>query len=194
MCRAKENGREEEIGYVPGDFLKRFDPAQSGDENSIEVRKKYLGFVSSAAMTDSVTAEVDSALKYVATEDYQSDDPRQLCFSEGTVLIVVEKSEDGTSLNHVQAVIVHIHVYCAFKLMCLLQQGGGWLPRMGDKAGPLPRTLNPWTEEHTQKERVSGRASFFMIVVQCNLHKYSKLDNVIHRPSGFHENSRSHQW
>ena len=100
MCRTKEDGGDE-VGYVPGDFLKRYDPAQIGDENSVEVRKKYLGFVSSAAMTDSVTAEVDSAMKYVAIEDYQSNDPRQLCFSEGTLLIVVEKSEDGTSITSV---------------------------------------------------------------------------------------------
>ena len=137
MCRAKENG-EEEIGYVPGDFLKRFDPAQSGDENSIEVRKKYLGFVSSAAMTDSVTAEVDSALKYVATEDYQSDDPRQLCFSEGTVLIVVEKSEDGTFLNHVQAVIVHVAYLLSIQACDVSVTTGWWLVATDGRQGWAP--------------------------------------------------------
>ncbi len=86
-----ENG-EERVGYIPGDFLKRYDPTQNVDEDSI---KNYLGFVSPAALTDSARADVDSALKYVAIEDYTSDDPRQLCFTEGTQVIVIEKSEDG---------------------------------------------------------------------------------------------------
>ena len=38
-------------------------------------------------------------MKYTALTDYSTDDPRQVCFKKGTLLIVVEKSEDGEKLN-----------------------------------------------------------------------------------------------
>ena len=53
---------------------------------------RFLGFVSSMALQE---LEIDPALKYVAVEDYATDDPRQISFTMGTTLIVVEKSEDG---------------------------------------------------------------------------------------------------
>ena len=55
---------------------------------------RFLGFVSSLALKE---MEIDPALKYVAIEDYTTDDPRQISFTMGTTLIVVEKSEDGES-------------------------------------------------------------------------------------------------
>jgi len=55
---------------------------------------RYLGFVSSAAVQ-----ELDQSLKYIAIEDYHTEDPRQICFKKGTPLIVVETSEDGKILT-----------------------------------------------------------------------------------------------
>ncbi len=92
---ADDEGGEEKVGYIPGDFLKKYDRAGNGGEEEDSVRH-YLGFVSPAALAESSkTEEVDSMLKYVTIEDYSSDDPRQLCFTEGTQVIVIEKSEDG---------------------------------------------------------------------------------------------------
>ena len=91
-----DEGSEEKVGYVPGDFLKKHNPASgNGQEDSIS---PYMGFVCPAALTESsqIMEEVDSTMKYISIEDYSSDDPRQLCFSEGTQVIVIEKSEDGT--------------------------------------------------------------------------------------------------
>ena len=55
---------------------------------------RCLGFVCSMALGEE---EIDPTLKYIATEDYTTDDPRQISFTMGTTLIVVEKSEDGES-------------------------------------------------------------------------------------------------
>ena len=38
-------------------------------------------------------------MKYIALTDYSTDDPRQVCFKEGSLLIVVEKSGDGEKSN-----------------------------------------------------------------------------------------------
>ena len=96
VCKVDDNGSEgEQVGYVPGDFLKRYDRPHPEIDSSVNVRKKYLGFVSSAALSERIIEEVDLILKYVAIEDYTSDDPRQISFVEGAELIVIEKSEDG---------------------------------------------------------------------------------------------------
>lgn len=92
VFKTDDNGSN--VGYVPGDFLKRRkDDAQT--ENLIDIQRENLGFVSSAALTEDVLHEIDSMWKYIAIEDYSSDDPRQISFTEGAELIVIETSEDG---------------------------------------------------------------------------------------------------
>ena len=41
-------------------------------------------------------------LKYVAIEDYETDDPRQLSFIKEEVVLVIEKSEDGIHFSYVR--------------------------------------------------------------------------------------------
>ncbi len=75
------------VGYIPGSFLRARDLL-----STVELQRECLGFVSSI-----IPEEADSPLiqKYTAIEDYFPDDSRQVSFSRGDVLIVVEKSEDG---------------------------------------------------------------------------------------------------
>ena len=78
-------------GYVPASYLKiRPDDPRITDPS--EAEEEMLGFVSSLALP---LADIDPALKYVAIDTYNSEDPRQLCFPEGATIVVVEKSEDG---------------------------------------------------------------------------------------------------
>ncbi len=78
-------GSKRGYGYIPGSFLRR-DELQ----DTVEIHREYLGFVSSAAL-----GEINSSLKYNAIDDYFPDDGRQISFLKGEVLIVVDKSEDG---------------------------------------------------------------------------------------------------
>ena len=70
---------------MPGAFLKPQGPEEQSSDS------EYLGFVSST--------EVDPVLEYIAVEDYFSSDLRQISFSEGTRLILLEKSDDGESFT-----------------------------------------------------------------------------------------------
>ena len=94
------NNKLEKIGYMPGDFLKRRERIHL--ETSVEIRNTYLGLVSPAALE-----EIDSSLKYVAIEDYQTDDGRQMSFMEGDHLVVVDKSEDGECVCYT---LVQLHL------------------------------------------------------------------------------------
>ena len=46
-------------------------------------------------MSSTAPKEVKGTSKYIAFTDYSTDDPRQISFKEGTLLTVVDKSEDG---------------------------------------------------------------------------------------------------
>lgn len=79
----------EQLGYVPGSFLKWYE-GPNELQTTLELQEKHLGFICSVAME-----EMNPSLMYVAIEEYTTDDPRQISFTRGTVLIVVEKEEDG---------------------------------------------------------------------------------------------------
>ena len=87
--KSKSDGGKSELGYIPGSFLKKYEGATDFN-SSVELKDTCLGFVSSVAID-----EIELSLKYIATEDYITDDPRQVSFTAGTLFIVVEKSEDG---------------------------------------------------------------------------------------------------
>lgn len=87
VCKADDVSK---IGYVPASFLKK-----APDDiriNNLDEVDKMLGFVSSVALP---MDEIDPELKYIAIDTYQSADSSQLCFPEGAILVVVEKTEDG---------------------------------------------------------------------------------------------------
>lgn len=104
----RSTAESHQIGYVPGAFLKPQGPEEQSSDS------EYLGFVSST--------EADPVLEYIAVEDYFSSDLRQISFSEGTRLILLEKSDDGWWLvahdgqegwapaNYIKA--VHSHSVC----------------------------------------------------------------------------------
>ena len=89
-----------ECGFVPSSFIKKVgDP--SIPEASIDT--EVLGFVTSIVSpdTDHLRPQDDSDaintdLKYRAVCDYETSDVRQLSFLEGAMVIVIDKSEDGT--------------------------------------------------------------------------------------------------
>ena len=78
-------------GYVPASFLKKR-PDDPRITDPSEAEEEMLGFVCSIALP---LADIDPTLKYIAIDKYESEDPRQLCFPEGAIVVVVEKSEDG---------------------------------------------------------------------------------------------------
>lgn len=89
------------MGYLPGDFLQRYDPALNN--SCVELRKQLDELNSpptASTGTEAATEEVDIALQYVAIEDYSTNDTRQLCFTEGEQVIVIEKSEDGQCMQN----------------------------------------------------------------------------------------------
>ena len=78
------------IGYVPGEFLRKHNDPYDED---------CLGFLYGPENDDQaavpVPARSSEPVVYVAIEDYQTEDARQMSFSKGTLLVVVEKCEDG---------------------------------------------------------------------------------------------------
>ena len=85
-----KEGELEKVGLVPGDFLKRYDtlvnenhPAANGEDNGIILSEAILGGIA------------DQSMLHVAIEDYETEHPRQMSFSKGTQLVVIEVCEDG---------------------------------------------------------------------------------------------------
>ena len=93
MSTKVNKGESEKVGLVPGDFLKRYDFV--GDRDQDEVDGDDRGKVSPKAILGGIA---DPSMLYVATEDYQTEDHRQLSFDEGTQLVVLETCEDGKQL------------------------------------------------------------------------------------------------
>ena len=81
-----------ECGYIPASFIKKI-----GDPELLESpvdTSEILGFVTSVVFSPQ-DIDIDPSLKYIAIDDYDTKDERQLSFTEGAVLVIVEKSEDG---------------------------------------------------------------------------------------------------
>ena len=85
-------GESEMVGRVPGDFLKRYDALVNEKHDPAANEDSYSGAVSSEAILSRIA---DSSMLYVTVEEYRTEDPRQISFSKGTQLVVVEVSEDG---------------------------------------------------------------------------------------------------
>ena len=86
-------GESAKVGLVPGDFLKRYDFVGSQDQDKIDSDDR--GKVSPEAILGGIA---DPSMLYVAIEDYQTEDCRQLSFDEGAQLVVLETCEDGKQL------------------------------------------------------------------------------------------------
>ena len=89
MSKLSKDGAPKKLGYVPSSFLKKCEDAGEF-QSTVELEEKYLGFVSSNALES-----IDPSMKYITIEDYFPDDPRQISFMKGTLLVVLERSEDG---------------------------------------------------------------------------------------------------
>lgn len=81
----------DEIGYISSDYLKLYKGGRETLQSSEGGIQKYLGH----ACRDSTDVSV-MELSYVALEDYQTNDPQQLCLEKEKTVLVIEKSEDGT--------------------------------------------------------------------------------------------------
>lgn len=88
-----KEGEFERVGLVPGDFLKRYDTLVNESHDSTAVpSSEDGGIVSSEAILGGIA---DQSMLYVAVEDYETENPRQISFSKGTQLVVIEMCEDG---------------------------------------------------------------------------------------------------
>lgn len=114
----------DKYGYVPASFLRKIGEPGGGEPlASSSSTSDVLGFVGSLKQTPiNGTTEPEShttdlnLLEYVAIDDYNTEDTRQVSFPEGAVLIVIEKSEDGKKFN-TKAIIIR----CSFKVGGLLR-------------------------------------------------------------------------
>ena len=93
--RVKE-GELEKVGLVPGDFLKRYDTLVKENHNSASPNHEDNGIVSPEAILGGIA---DPSMLYVAIEDYETEHPRQISFSKGMELVVIEVCEDGKQYN-----------------------------------------------------------------------------------------------
>lgn len=104
-----ERGGQEDIGYISADYVKPYKQYNKWTEASGEEDiQKYLGFV----CRENTELEHASAMppKYVAIENYVTEDPRQLCLRKEEVVMVAEMSEDG--IKAYSCVIVVIILGC----------------------------------------------------------------------------------
>ena len=88
-----KEGELEKVGLVPGDFLKRYDTLVNENHNiNPTANSEDGGIISSEAILGGIA---DQSMLYVAIEDYETEHPRQIGFSKGTQLVVIEVCEDG---------------------------------------------------------------------------------------------------
>jgi hypothetical protein len=82
------------VGYISSEYLKPYKDHNIWKSMSSDDLQKYLGFACEESPPG--TGDGDTAqLKYVAVEEYQTNDPRQLCLEKDEMVLVVEMSEDG---------------------------------------------------------------------------------------------------
>lgn len=94
ISKGLSSNNKDDIGYISSDYLKPYKDQDIWKSMSSDDLQKYLGF----ACDDNLgpgDAEVHTQLKYVAVEDYHTEDPRQLCLEKDEMVLVVETSEDG---------------------------------------------------------------------------------------------------
>lgn len=91
---SSSTNKKEEIGYVASDYLKPYRDQDVWKSMSSEDLEKYLGFACHENVGSGDTAA--KQLKYVAIEDYHTEDPCQLCLKKDEMVLVIEMSEDGT--------------------------------------------------------------------------------------------------
>ena len=86
-------GSKQEVGYISGDYLKPYKPHNELTLTSSEEDiQQYLGFVCKVEVEPAANTMPP---KYIAIEEYNTKDSRQLCLRKGETVLVIEKSEDG---------------------------------------------------------------------------------------------------
>ena len=113
----KTDPDQPDCGYVPSSFLKPIgSPDIPSDPQHV---KDCLGFVvsnifdstSNPDETESPnTSLVETFMKYVAIDSYESKDERTLSFPDGAILIIIEQSEDGEWVWLYEGVIQKWHL------------------------------------------------------------------------------------
>lgn len=102
------------VGYISSNYLKPYKDQDIWKSMSSDDLQKYLGFACDEKIGESLDAvdENTTQLKYVAVEDYYSEDPRQLCLEKNEMVLIVEMSEDGTVHNYTyDAILVKIYPF-----------------------------------------------------------------------------------
>jgi hypothetical protein len=91
------NNDTNKCGYVPADFLKRFNEA--GVPRSRTITNDVMGFAASLLPviyhSTKISNEALPLYEYISVSSYETDDDRQISFPDGAVMTILEKSEDG---------------------------------------------------------------------------------------------------
>lgn len=87
--------QKEQIGYIASDYLKPYRDHDVWKSMSSEDLQKYLGFVGPAEEVEAGGNAEVTEVKYVAIQDYRTEDTCQLCLTKEEIVLVMEKSEDG---------------------------------------------------------------------------------------------------
>lgn len=106
--------QKERIGYIASDYLRPYKDHDVWKLMSSEDLQKYLGFVGPENMAAGSTEDTevgsteDTEVKYVAVQDYHTEDPCQLCLTKEEIVLVMEKSEDGMLAEFILAMITYL--------------------------------------------------------------------------------------
>ena len=86
-----------EVGYISSNYLKLYKDQDIWKSMSSDDLQKYLGFACEENLGEDLNTgeEKPVQLKYVAVEDYHTEDPCQLSLEKDEMVLVVEMSEDG---------------------------------------------------------------------------------------------------
>lgn len=90
---SSDANKNDEIGYIASDYLRPYRDQDVWKSMSADDLQKYLGF----ACHENPNPEDKAVkqLKYMAVEDYHTEDPCQLCLKKDEMVLVIEMSEDG---------------------------------------------------------------------------------------------------